>query len=74
MVQGKPSSDLPAYNSCVEAHKAFHVEAGKVAVLINETKFTEAELLLASGSNYSRASTNVSGILIKLKHESAKAA
>ena len=65
---------LPSYSACVDAHKAFHVEAGKVAVLINDGKYTEAEKLLGAGSKYSQISTQIGGILIKLKHDLAKAA
>ncbi len=65
---------LASYNQCIEAHKGFHVEAGRVAVLINDGKCSEAEKHLAAGSAYSRASTSIAGALMKLKSESAKAA
>lgn len=73
--QGKSEfGRLTSFNSCLDAHKAFHTEAGKVALLINEGKFTEAEKLLAAGSAYSQISSRIGGILIKLKNELAKAA
>lgn len=65
---------LASYNQCNEAHKAFHVEAGKVAVLINDGKYTEAEKQLGAGSGYSRSSTYIAGTLMKLKTEQARAA
>lgn len=65
---------LPSYKNCIEAHTVFHHEAGKVAMMINDGKFAEAEQLLAAGSGYSRASTNVSSNLIRLKNEHIKAA
>jgi methyl-accepting chemotaxis protein len=65
---------LPSFNACLDAHKAFHAEAGKVAVLINECKYAEAEMLLGPGSAYAQISSHIGGVLIKLKHEQAKAA
>jgi methyl-accepting chemotaxis protein len=65
---------LPSFDACVAEHRAFHAEAGKIASLINQGKYEEAEKLLAAGSEYSRISTSVGGRLIRLKHEISKAA
>lgn len=70
----RDASALPSYKACLDLHKAFHEEAGKIAVLINAGNYAEAEKLLAPGSAYSQVSTNIGGILIKLKYEHAKAA
>ncbi len=40
--------DKPGFQKAVQRHKIFHVEAGKVAVLINAGKFSEAEHALAA--------------------------
>ncbi len=65
---------LPSFITCVDTHKGFHTEAGKVAALINDGKYTEADKLLGAGSAYSQISSQIGGILIKLKHELTKAA
>ena len=49
----------PEFLSLLEKHKAFHVEAGKVANAINTKKYTEAERMIDSGSSFSAASSAV---------------
>lgn len=58
-----------SYSPCVAAHAAFHIEAGKVAVMINAKKFAEAEALLGAGTPYSKASTAVASAIMRLSKE-----
>ena len=46
---------LDRYLLCLDAHRAFHLEAAKVARAINNESSYEAEQMLASGSAYSEA-------------------
>ncbi len=57
---------LPSHAACVGKHAAFHVEAGKVAQIINAKKFDEATAMLAAGP-YVEASSAVGGAIMKLK-------
>ena len=57
-----------SYAKCVTEHTAFHVEAGKVAVLVNAHKSDEAERLMAAGSAYDQASKRVAVSIIELKN------
>jgi methyl-accepting chemotaxis protein len=50
------ASHLPRYHTCVEKHAMFHVEAGKVAELINVRDYETAQQLLNHASNFSRSS------------------
>ncbi len=50
----------------IAKHRDFHVEAGKVASLINWQKYDEAERMLSSPT-YSAASTDVVSALLRLK-------
>lgn len=60
-------SAKPEFQNAVDKHKAFHVEAGKVAGLINVGKFAEAEAALGANTPYATASSQVGGALIGLK-------
>ncbi|MCB1144412.1 MAG: CZB domain-containing protein [Leptospiraceae bacterium] len=64
-------SSLPSYSSCLEAHKSFHLVAGKVAGLINDKKYTEAEAALENNSEYSNASNEVVKKILNLKRDAA---
>ena len=55
------------FTTVVERHKAFHVEAGKVARLINSKQYEQAEKELGSGTAYSQASSAVGTAIIQLK-------
>jgi len=54
---------------CLANHAAFHVEAGKVATIINAKKKDEAEKMLASSSAFAEASKKVGISIIELKNE-----
>ncbi len=56
-------------DDCITKHAAFHVEAGRVAQLINQKKFTEAEAMLNSGTSYAAASSAVGLAIMRLKKE-----
>ncbi len=59
----------PNYADCVSKHAAFHVEAGKVAAMINAKKFSEAETMLGNGSAFVSASTAVGVAIMRLKKD-----
>ena len=46
----------PDYARCVALHAAFHLEAAKLAILINAGRYLEADRQFALGSPYSEAS------------------
>ncbi len=62
-------SRLASYTECVNKHSVFHVEAGKVASVINSKKYTEAEAMLGSGTSYAVASGAVGVAIMRLKKE-----
>ncbi len=62
---------LSAYSACLHAHADFHREAGRVARLINEKKYSEAEAVLGAGTTYSAASGTASVAINRLKKEAA---
>ena len=65
-------SKFASHADCIRKHAAFHVEAGKVARMINEKKYTEAEAQLGANTAYSNASNVVGVAIIGLKKEVAK--
>lgn len=60
-------SSRPEFQRALDKHKAFHVEAGKVASLINAGKYTEAEAALGNGTAYAGASSDVGVALLALR-------
>jgi methyl-accepting chemotaxis protein len=62
---------LKSYGPCVSAHAAFHVEAGKVAALINGAKYAEAEAALGGGTPYSSASSAVGVAILNLRKDAS---
>jgi methyl-accepting chemotaxis protein len=58
-----------SHAKCIVSHAAFHVEAGKVAVVINAKRKEEAEKMLSAGSAFSEASKRVGVAIIELKNE-----
>jgi methyl-accepting chemotaxis protein len=61
-------SKHPEFAPCVNAHAAFHAEAGKVAAQVTAGKIEVVELMLASNSSFSEASKKVSVCIIALKN------
>ena len=62
-------SKLTNYAHCVLSHAAFHKEAGRVARLINEKKYTEAEAMLGEESPFSRLSCVLLSAFAELERE-----
>jgi Chemoreceptor zinc-binding domain len=63
-------SALGSYRICVEKHAAFHREAGRIAAVINDGKYSEAESLLGNGTPYAAASTVLASAIVALRKES----
>lgn len=62
--------DTPVYSDCLSAHKAFHLEAAKVASKINEGELLTADKMMASGTSYAKASEFL-GVKVKALFNSA---
>lgn len=60
---------LASHAECIQKHAAFHVEAGKVASVINAKKFSEAEAMLNAGTAYTASSSVVGVAIMHLKKE-----
>jgi hypothetical protein len=60
---------LTSYTSCVRGHAAFHLEAGKVARLINSRQYSEAEAALGGDTPYYAASTEIGVAIARLRKE-----
>jgi methyl-accepting chemotaxis protein len=59
----------PSFVSLVNAHQEFHREAGKVAQTINQGKTDAAEKMLGSNTGFSKASSNVTRLIVQLRNE-----
>jgi len=62
-------SEVAAYPVLVTRHAAFHVEAGKIAALVNAKKFAEAELALQGDTPYGKASQSVGQAILQMRKE-----
>lgn len=60
---------LASHAECVKKHAAFHVEAGKVAQMINAKNYDAAGRMLGLGTPYTDASSNVGVAILRLKKE-----
>lgn len=58
-----------SYADCVSKHAAFHIEAGKIANMINAKKYSEAEAMLGGGSAFAAASSAVGVAIMRLKKD-----
>jgi hypothetical protein len=63
----KQHGTKPEFTALVEKHKGFHVEAGKVATLINAGKYAEAEAALGGSTTFGAASTETGVAIGRLK-------
>jgi uncharacterized protein YukE len=64
----------PNFVALLDAHKAFHQEAGKVARAINQDVGAgKVEAMLASDTGFSRASNTVTRLISQMKSEMGKA-
>lgn len=59
------------FQKAVARHKTFHLNAGRVAELINAERYGEAEAALQAGTPYSIASNEVGAALIALRRVAA---
>lgn len=55
------------FQRALEQHRTFHTEAGKVALLINQRQYPQAEKAIGSGSPYATVSGSVGTAIIALK-------
>lgn len=60
---------LKSYSRCLADHAAFHREAGKIAAAINSAQYAQAEAMLAGGTPYATASSNVGVAILQLRKE-----
>jgi hypothetical protein len=60
---------LKSHAECLSKHAEFHKEVGKVAALINEGQYAQAESMIGIGSSYLQASNAVAGAIYNLKKE-----
>jgi methyl-accepting chemotaxis protein len=60
---------LADFSTCVQAHAAFHREAGRVAALVNAKQYKEATAALDAGSPYAKASMDTTIAISKLRKE-----
>jgi hypothetical protein len=59
----------PAFVNLVAAHREFHVEAGKVARIINRGDAEAAEKMLGNETGFSRATQKVTRLIVVLQGE-----
>ena len=64
-------SRCASFSNCASAHAGFHVEAGKVATVINAKRYDEAKQMIAPGSKFAEATSIVIDALAKLQKEAA---
>lgn len=62
-------SRLPSYADCIKKHAHFHIEAGKVAKVINTQEYEKALELLNTGSGFAMASAAIRSALNTLEKE-----
>ena len=62
---------LQSYQDCMKQHAIFHVEAGKVAAIINAKKYDQAQQLLGSDSSFGKASNAVGASIMRLKKDTS---
>lgn len=62
---------LGSYAECTHAHRRFHLEAGRIARLINAGEYAEAERLLDPGAAYSAASRDLVRAIVRLRQHTA---
>ncbi len=62
-------ASLHSYDECLQKHRAFHTEAGKVAQCINDKKYREAEAMMGNNTSYAKASKAVATTIVALRKE-----
>jgi hypothetical protein len=66
---GSKFGGKPTFVSLIGGHKKFHIEAGKVARVVNQGAGEQAVNMLGSGTPFAIASGEVSRIIVQLKKE-----
>ncbi len=66
---GSKFAGKPNFVALIEAHRAFHIEAGKVARMVNQGQGAQAERMLDSGTPFARASGEVGRLIVQFKKE-----
>ena len=61
--------ECKAHARCLQLHATFHVEAGKIAAVVNAGRKDDAERMMAAGSPFSEATKAVAVTLIELQQE-----
>lgn len=56
---GRPYRTTPQFTTLMDSHKAFHLEAGKVADLVNAGRFDEAASMVEGGTPFAATSLAV---------------
>lgn len=60
---------LKSYKPCVEAHAAFHAQAGKVVREINGGEYADAQAMLGDNTAYSKAFNALEAAVSLLKKD-----
>lgn len=60
---------MKSYTECLQTHTAFHIAAGKVAEMINEKRYEDAEKMLENDSAFAVSSRDVDLAIVHLKKE-----
>lgn len=60
-------SSKPAFTALIDKHKAFHIEAGNVARMVNNKNFDQASKMIDFGTPFSSASSAVGVAINGLK-------
>ena len=66
---GSKFAGKPNFVALIDTHKAFHIEAGKVARVINQGNGAQAERMLDSGTPFARTSGEVGRLIVQFKKE-----
>lgn len=62
---------LPSFGECVGAHAIFHLEAARVAQLVNQRRYVEAEFALNPAKAYDAASKRLTAAIGGLWRDAA---
>jgi hypothetical protein len=65
--EGATFKALPDYGALKSEHAKFHKCAAEVVTHVNAGDYKKAEALIGAGSSYMLASTQVVGLILKLK-------
>lgn len=65
--------NLPIHTHCLETHKVFHREAGKIAEAITACNFVHADSMLAEQALFSQTSSKLAAAIQHLKMDAESA-